>query len=153
MGPSVRDDGGVDDDASTPDLGVSRHITEWIDAAPDAVYDYAADPAHMVAWAAGLARGGLRRSLRGWVADSPMGEVSVEFSPANTFGVLDHLVRLPSGEEVYNPMRVVPAAPGEPRCEVVFTVRRRSGMTDDEFDADCAAVAADLATLKQLLER
>jgi hypothetical protein len=35
---------------------------------------------------------------------------------------------------------------------VVFTVRRRAGMTDEEFDADAAAVAADLETLRTLLE-
>jgi hypothetical protein len=35
---------------------------------------------------------------------------------------------------------------------VVLTVRRRPGMTDDEFKADGAAVAADLARLKRILE-
>jgi hypothetical protein len=35
---------------------------------------------------------------------------------------------------------------------VVFTVRRRAGMTDDEFKADGDAVAADLARLKRILE-
>jgi hypothetical protein len=81
-----------------------------------------------------------------------MGEVVVEFAPVNAFGVLDHLVRLPSGEAVYNPLRVVPGDPGESRCEVVFTLRRRPGMTDDEFEADAAAVSADLQTLRGLIE-
>jgi hypothetical protein len=35
---------------------------------------------------------------------------------------------------------------------VLFTVRRRAGMTDAEFDADGAAVAADLDALRRLLE-
>jgi hypothetical protein len=35
---------------------------------------------------------------------------------------------------------------------MLFTVRRRAGMTDAEFDADAAAVAADLDTLRRLLE-
>jgi hypothetical protein len=34
----------------------------------------------------------------------------------------------------------------------LFTVRRRAGMTDADFDADVAAVAADLDTLRRLLE-
>ena len=46
-------------------------------------------------------------------------------------------------------MRVV--ADGQ-SCEVVFTVRRQPGMTDEEFDRDADAVRADLATLKRLLE-
>jgi hypothetical protein len=35
---------------------------------------------------------------------------------------------------------------------VLFSVRRRPGMTDAEFDADAAAVAADLDALRRLLE-
>jgi hypothetical protein len=130
----------------------SRHVSVWIEVAPDAVYAYASEPRQLATWAAGLTEGGLRLTPRGWVADSPMGEVSVEFTPTNALGVLDHVVRLPSGEAVYNPMRVVPAGVEEKSCEVVFTVRQRPGMTDEQFEADVAAVAADLETLRGLLE-
>ncbi len=130
----------------------SRHVSIWIDAAPEVVYEFAADPQTWPRWAAGLAEGGLRRGADGWVADSPMGVVTVEFSPPNRFGVLDHVVRMPSGERVYNPMRIVPAGVDENSCEVLFTVRRRDGMTAEQFDADARAVAADLATLKGLVE-
>jgi hypothetical protein len=130
----------------------SRHVSVWIEAAPEAVYQFAADPHTWPKWAAGLAEGGLRQSADGWVADSPMGHVTVEFAPPNEFGVLDHVVRLPSGVAVYNPLRVIPGGAGDARCEVLFTVRRRNGMTDAQFDADVAAVAADLEALKQLLE-
>jgi hypothetical protein len=130
----------------------SRHVSIWIEAAPEVVYEFASDPHGWRRWAAGLAEGGLRRSADGWVADSPMGEVTVEFAPPNEFGVLDHVVRLPSGEAMYNPLRVIPGGVGEARCEVLFSVRRRAGMTDAEFDADASAVAADLNTLRQLLE-
>lgn len=84
---------------------------------------------------------------------SPMGEVTVVFAPDNDYGVLDHTVRLPDGTAFYNPMRVVPGGGDQADCEVVFSVRRREGMTDSEFDGDVAAVAADLATLKRLLEK
>jgi hypothetical protein len=130
----------------------SRHVSIWIDVAPEVVYEFAADPRTWPQWAAGLAEGGLHQSADGWVADSPMGVVAVEFAPPNTFGVLDHIVRMPSGEQVYNPFRVVPVGVGQPACEVVFSVRRRPGMTDEEFSADAAAVAADLSTLKSLVE-
>lgn len=135
---------------------VSRHVSVWVQARPEVVYAFAADPHTWPRWAAGLAEGGLRQTADGWVADSPMGEVTVEFAPPNDFGVLDHVVRLPSGEAVYNPMRVVPGGvreeTDEARCEVVFTVRRRPEMTDAQFDADVAAVAADLETLRRLVE-
>ncbi|MGY4708750.1 SRPBCC family protein [Mycolicibacterium sp. CBM1] len=86
-----------------------------------------------------------------WVAQSSMGEIAIEFTPANDLGVLDHVVTLPSGEPVFNPLRVVPA--GAEWSEVVFTLRRRPGMSDAEYAADAAAIAADLATLKRILER
>ena len=66
--------------------------------------------------------------------------------------MLDHVVRLPDGNAFYNPMRVLPAGEGADSCELLFTVRRRPGMTDAEFDADAAAVERDLQTLRGLLE-
>jgi hypothetical protein len=35
---------------------------------------------------------------------------------------------------------------------VVFTVRRRAGMTDQQFKSDVATVAADLDRLRRLAE-
>jgi hypothetical protein len=77
-----------------------------------------------------------------------MGEVTVRYVPRNDLGVLDHVVTLPTGETVLNPLRVVTHPDG---CEVIFTVRRLA-MTDEELDADCAAVAADLDRLRALTE-
>jgi len=76
--------------------------------------------------------------------------VVVAFVKRNELGVLDHDVTLPSGETVHNPMRVLPDGRG---CEVVFTLRRGPRMSDEDFDRDAAAVAADLALLKRVLER
>jgi hypothetical protein len=131
----------------------SRHVAVWVAANAPQVYAFAVDPHNLPAWAAGLASGEVRPVDEAWAVSSPMGDVTVEFAPRNAFGVLDHVVALPDGQEVYNPMRVIPAGGGQAGCEVVFTVRRRDGMTDEEFDADIAAVAADLQTLKALLER
>ena len=92
-------------------------------------------------------------TAEGWIADAPMGTVRVDFTPTNAHGVLDHVVELPTGERVYNPLRVVPAGIDEARCEVVFTVRQRPGMSDEQFEADVAAVESDLERLRALLER
>jgi len=129
----------MDDDTTVDSLETSRHLSVWIDATPEAVYAFASNPVELPRWAAGL-------------ADPALGEADVEFAARNEFGVLDHVVRLPSGEAVYNPMRVIPAGLGVPRCEVVFTLRRGPGVTNEEFEADAAAVAADLETLRDLIE-
>lgn len=126
----------------------SRHLGIWIDRPAAVVYDYARQPANLPNWAAGL--GSSIEQVEGrWVAESPLGRVVVEMSESNQYGVLDHWVRLDTGATFYNPMRVIADGSG---CEVVFTLRRQPGVSDADFDRDAAAVAADLATLKRLLE-
>ena len=127
----------------------SRQLSVPIHRPAEQVYRYVTDPANLPAWAAGLG-GSIERVGDDWIADSPMGRITVCFVPKNEFGVADHDVTLPTGETVRNPMRVVPD--GTDDCELVFTVRRRPEQSAAEFEADCAAVQRDLATLKQLLE-
>ena len=127
----------------------SRHLSTHIDRPAREVYDYASEPANLPEWAPGL--GNSVEKIDGqWIVESPMGRVVVAFAPRNDFGVLDHDVTLPTGETFYNPMRVTPDGTG---CEVVFSLRRHAGMSDEEFERDADAVLADLIKLKGVLER
>ena len=127
----------------------TRHISAHIDRPAQDVYDFASDPTNLPHWAPGL--GTSVEKVNGeWVVESPMGRVIVAFAERNDLGVLDHNVTLPSGESIYNPMRVTAAGDG---CEVVFALRRRPGVSDDDFDGDARAVLADLTSLKELMER
>lgn len=126
----------------------SRHISAWVDRPVDEVYDYASDPANVPAWAPGLATSVQEVDGR-WVAESGMGRIVIDFTARNDYGVLDHAVTLPSGENVYNPMRVIAHGTGS---EVVFTLRRPPGASDEEFERDASLVQADLTTLKKVLE-
>lgn len=126
----------------------SKHVSEWIDRPADEVYEFAANAVNLARWASGLGRA-VQSSDGRWFVDSPMGRVGLTFAPRNEFHVLDHDVTLPSGEVIYNPMRVI--AEGS-ASEVVFTLRRRPGMSDADFRRDAEAVAADLALLKRVLE-
>jgi hypothetical protein len=56
---------------------------------------------------------------------------------------------MPSGVEVYIPMRVVANGDGS---EVIFTLFRTPGMSDAVLERDIGLVEGDLATLKELLE-
>jgi hypothetical protein len=127
-----------------------RHVTVSIARPPGDVYRFVANPENISRWAQGLASAALQREGDKWVADSPMGRVSIRFCDPNPYGVVDHDVTLPSGETVHNPMRVLPNATGS---EVVFSVFRREGVSDDKFEADARAVSRDLAALRTLLER
>jgi uncharacterized protein YndB with AHSA1/START domain len=127
----------------------SRHLDVIVHATPEAVFDVARDPANLPRWAAGLATGEVVSAEDGTLAvDSPMGRVTVVFTPRNDLGVLDHEVTLPSGERVHNPLRVLPHPDG---AEVVFTLRQGDA-TDEAFAQDAALVQADLLRLKTLVE-
>jgi hypothetical protein len=128
----------------------SAHVSTSIDRPAAEVYAFAADPRNLARWAAGLAQREGELVDGAWVVESPMGRVAVRFAPPNAYGILDHDVTLPSGETVNNPVRVIANGDG---CDVIFTVHRRSGVTAEAFAADTDAVATDLATLRDLLQR
>jgi hypothetical protein len=126
----------------------SSHISERIDRAPAEVYEYASDPANLRHWAPGLGTS-VEEAGGQWFVHTQEGRAGFAFAARNEYGVLDHHVSLPSGEMIYVPMRVITDGNGS---EVLFTLRRRPGMTDEEFARDAGLVAADLARLRQLLE-
>lgn len=111
-------------------------------------YEFLARPENFPKWASGLGAS-LRRAGEDWVVETPEGPATVRFSERNSYGVLDHQVRLPSGAPVYVPLRVVAA--GE-RCELVLTLFRRPGMSEEKFAADAEWVMGDLQKAKQILE-
>jgi hypothetical protein len=126
----------------------SRHISTHIDRPVRDVYEYASNPANLPAWAPGLCTS-IEQVDGRWVAESPMGRIVIAFAPPNEFGVVDHAVTVESGETFHNAMRVIPDGTG---CEIVFTLRRRPDVTDDDYDRDAKAVLADLVALKRAME-
>jgi hypothetical protein len=126
----------------------SKQVAILIDRPVTEVYEYVFDPVHLPEWAAGLGEG--VTNVEGqWYVETTAGRLGLEFVSHNDFGVLDHYVTMPSGEVFYNPMRVFANDGG---TEVVFTVRRSAGMSDDDFENDAQLVAADLERLKSVLE-
>ena len=127
-----------------------RNLSISIARKPMEVYAFAADPLNLPLWAAGLAQSQVRRDGEAWVAQAPFGPVRIKFAERNTFGVMDHDVILESGSIFHNPMRVVPNGEGS---ELLFTLIRRPGMSEEALEKDRAAIDADLKTLKRLLEQ
>ncbi|SOC42812.1 hypothetical protein SAMN05892877_110160 [Rhizobium subbaraonis] len=113
------------------------------------VYAFASHPENIRQWASGLSAG-LTQDGEDWIGDGgPIGKLRVRFAPANEFGVIDHTVTLPDGTRVYNALRVVPNADG---AEVMFTLYRLPGVSNEAFEADAAHIARDLEALKVILE-
>ena len=127
----------------------ARTVTVRIDRPFDKVYEFLADPTNWNQWAFGLGKN-IRQSQEGWVADADGGVAKVQFTPRNSFGVVDHTVIRPSGQRVYVPMRLIANGSG---CELLFTLFREPAMSDAQFASDAGFVQRDLDGLKRLLEK
>jgi hypothetical protein len=126
-----------------------RNISVSIRRSPNDVYAFITAGENVPRWAKGLGTK-IRRVGDEWIAEGPIGVVRVRFTPPNDLGVADHDVVLQSGETVHNPIRVVPNGTGS---TVIFTLLRRPGLSERQFEDDAAAVERDLASLKALLEQ
>lgn len=123
-----------------------RHISLSIACDASAVYRYAANPQNLLYWASGLSSSEISLQQGEWVAESPMGTVTIRFAKNNTYGVLDHYVTLADGTRFYNPMRVFANGDG---CEVVFTLFEQPVASQDAIEADAATILKDLRQLKK----
>lgn len=126
----------------------AHNISISIDRPFEDVYEFASSPQNFPHWATGLATS-LEPDGEHWVGITPVGTVRVRFTPRNELGVLDHHVTLPTGTEVYVPMRVMRNGSGS---EVVFTLFRTHGMSDEILARDIEWVNNDLGVLKDILE-
>lgn len=126
----------------------SKTISVRIGRSAHDVYELTASPHAFARWASGLGKP-LRGEGNVWVFEGEEGEVSVRFTERNAYGVLDHYVLLPDGNEIYIPMRVIANGTGS---EVLFTLFRVPGMSDEKFARDVAWVERDLNTLKAWCE-
>ncbi|GIG23001.1 polyketide cyclase [Cellulomonas chitinilytica] len=128
----------------------SWHLSVFIDRAASDVYAYVSDPANLPTWALGLGSSVVQEEDGRWFVATAEGRVGFTFVAPNELGVLDHVISLPDGTTVYVPLRVI--ADGADRCEIVFTLRRAPGMSDQELERDAGLVSTDLAVLKDVLE-
>lgn len=126
----------------------ARQLSVSIDRAAAEVYEFLSLPENFSKWASGLGAS-LRRAGTDWIAETPEGPATVRFTERNSRGVLDHSVKLPRGGSVYVPLRVVGSGKS---CELVLTLFRLPGMSDEKFAADAAWVMRDLQAAKRILE-
>lgn len=130
-------------------LPTVQTITVPIACSASYVYDFASNPANLPLWAPGFCRSVHREDSR-WIAETTIGSIEIQFVERNALGVLDHWVKLASGEKFFNPMRVVPI---DANSAVIFTLVQPPDMFDEKFAEDIETVTRDLETLKGILEK
>lgn len=114
------------------------------------LYEVIWHPAFFARWASGLAESGLHEDGGDWRAEGPDGPIRIRFTPHNDFGVMDHWVDTGTGDPVHVPLRVVENGEG---AEVMLTLYRQPGMTDERFAADARWINRDLKALKAAVTR
>jgi hypothetical protein len=125
----------------------SRTLGVSIDRPPAQVAAFIRNPENLSRWLTFASA--VRKSGEAWFLETAEGPLEIRFVPDNPYGVVDNRVRLPEGREVVNPMRVVANGAGS---EVLFTLFRQPGWSDERFAQDAAVVRADLGMLKRVLE-
>lgn len=125
-----------------------RLLTVSIARPPAIVYGFASNPENLPQWVRSFCLS-VKKTGDQWQMETPTGWITIHFVPANDFGVLDHVVTLPDGQAIFNPMRVVANGEGS---EVTFTLFQLPAMSDEQFVKDAGMVEADLRSLKAVLE-
>jgi hypothetical protein len=126
-----------------------RHVSVSINRSWNDVYDFISNGDYFEQWASGLGEK-FRRAGDDWVAQGPLGTVTVRVVQRNGLGVADHDVVLENGVTVHNPIRVIPNGTGS---TVTFTLFRMAGVSEQKFNDDAKAVEKDLLSLKAVLEK
>jgi hypothetical protein len=127
----------------------SQTLSVAIDMPFKRAYEFLADPANMPKWATAFCLS-MENADDKWIAETPIGRMSVRFVEKNNFGVLDHYVAVPSGPEMLNPMRLISNRSGS---ELHFTLFQATNMSDAQFAEDQELVRQDLNNLKAVLEK
>lgn len=128
----------------------SRTLSIFIARPWQQVYETVWRPQDFARWASGLSASPLEKvDAVWWRATGPDGPIAIRFSDHNAFGVMDHYVDLGAGTVIYVPMRIVANQEG---AEVLFTLFRQPGMSDQKFAADAEWVVRDLLALKALFD-
>ena len=128
----------------------SRTISLSINRNWEKVYDAVWRPEDFPKWASGLSKSSLTKDGEAWRAEGPEGTVRITFTDHNAFGVMDHHVDVGNGTSIYVPMRIIQNGDG---AEVLLTLFRQPGMSDEKFAADAEWVGRDLFALRALVTR
>lgn len=126
----------------------ARTYSISIDRNWQALYEAIWRPEVFSKWASGLSESPLRQDGDRWLTDTPDGPIVITFTSCNDFGVMDHFIEMPDGSRVDIPLRVIANGDG---AEVMLTLFRQPGMTDEKFAADAKWITRDLRALKRFV--
>jgi hypothetical protein len=129
-------------------ISSTKSVSISINKSKDDAYKFASNAENFPKWIAFM-KSMSKKSENVWIAETDSGKIEIEMTPQNDFGIIDHLVKLPDGTIVSNPLRVIKNGS---QSEVVFTLFKMPNKTDQDFENDSKLVETDLKSLKRILE-
>ena len=120
-----------------------------IEAYPEHVYSFVADPENLPAWAVGFCRA-IRWDGRAeqWIVATAQGEIPIRYATDPATRTIDFYFSPAPDVEVAAFSRVVPNDRGS---EYIFTQFQPPGMADDAFAAQIRALMEELQVLRALM--
>lgn len=119
-----------------------------IQAKPEKITSFLADPRNLPRWAVGFAKA-VREEQGRWLVATGAGEMGIRIDADARQGVVDFCMEPAPGVEARACSRVVPNGAG---AEYVFTQFQQPGMPDEVFAQSVAALGHELTVLRALLE-
>jgi len=117
-----------------------------IDASPEHVFDFVANPENLPKWAVGFARS-ITREGDDWVVETASGPARIRYVTDPSLGVVDfHFCPAP-GVELAAYSRVVPNGEG---AEYQFLQLQPPGMSDETFAGQIEALGEELVVLRSI---
>lgn len=126
----------------------ARTYSISIDRNWQALYEAIWRPETFSKWASGLSESPLYQDGDRWLTEGPEGPIAIRFTPHNSYGVMDHFIEPGDGSQVYIPLRVIQNGEG---AEVMLTLFRQPGMSDEKFASDAKWITRDLRSLKKFV--
>ena len=124
--------------------------TVTIDAPPDTVFSFVADPENLPRWAVGFCRSIRQDGDTGrWIAGTAQGEIPIRFDSDERAGTIDFYFNPTAKLEVGAFSRVIPNGAGS---EYIFTQFQVAGMTAEIFEAQVRALTEELQVLRGIIQ-
>jgi hypothetical protein len=139
--------------SSKPHLATVRSDTRsvTIDAPPEQVFEFIADPLNLPIWAVGFCRA-IRRdetaAAERWIVTTAQGDLPIRFVTHRELGTVDFHFTIASGVEAAAFSRVLANQEG---AEYVFTQFQTPGMPDEAFAAQVRALVGELQVLRSVI--
>jgi hypothetical protein len=124
----------------------SKTHSVTLQAPADKMYAFLSNPANLPKWAVAFCKA-IRRDGDQWLAETPMGTLSIRYVTDKRFGIIDIWSASGPGTDDVAHSRIVPNGEGS---EYIFTFFQAPGLPDDVFEAQEEGLKEEFVALQEI---